>query len=87
MIKGKTKSGFKFKIDETKLNDYRFMKDLSKMEENPLRFPAVLEKLLGEEQEEALLEHLEDENGHVDAEKVAEELAEILSSGKETKNS
>lgn len=86
MIKGKTKSGFKFKIDETKLNDYRFMKDLSKMEENPLRFPAVLEKLLGEEQEEALLKHLEDEDGRVDTEKVGDELAEILSSGKEVKN-
>lgn len=86
MIKGTTKSGFKFEIDETKLNDYRFMKDLSKMEENPLRFPAVLEKILGDEQEEALMKHLEDEEGRVDTEKVAEELADILSNGKETKN-
>ena len=86
MIKGTTKSGFKFQIDETKLNDYRFMKDLSKMEENPLRFPAVLEKILGSDQEEALLNHLEDADGRVDTEKVAEEVADILSSGKETKN-
>lgn len=86
MIKGKTKSGFEFEIDEEKLNDYRFLKEVARVEDNPLRFPFLLEKMLSDEQEEKLMQHLEDEKGRVDPEKVMEEVKDIFQSTNELKN-
>lgn len=86
MIKGKTKSGFEFEINEEKLNDYRFLKEVARVEDNPLRFPFLLEKMLSEEQEEELMNHLEDDEGRVDPQKVMEEVKDIFQSTNELKN-
>lgn len=86
MIKGKTKSGFEFEIDEEQLNDYRFLKEIARVEDNPLRFPFLLEKMLSDEQEERLLKHLEDDKGRVDPEKVMEEIKDIFQTTNELKN-
>jgi len=85
MIKGKTKSGFEFEIDEEQLNDYRFLKEIARVEDNPLRFPFLLEKMLSEDQEERLMQHLEDEEGRVDPDKVMEEVKDIFQSTNELK--
>lgn len=86
MIKGKTKSGFEFEINEEQLNDYRFLKEVARVEDNPLRFPFLLEKMLSEDQEEKLIKHLEDDNGRVDPQKVMEEVKDIFQSTSELKN-
>lgn len=85
MIKGKTKSGFEFEINEEQLNDYRFLKEVARVEDNPLRFPFLLEKMLSEEQEERLMKHLEDKEGRVDPDKVMEEVKDIFQSTNELK--
>lgn len=86
MIKGKTKSGFNYEIDEEALNDYRLLKEIARVEEEPLRFPFLLERLLTSEQEEKLLDHLEDEKGRVDPDKVMDEIKDIFSNTKPLKN-
>lgn len=86
MIKGTTKSGFEFEIDEEMLNDYRFFKELARVDDDPLRFPFLLEKMLSEEQEERLMKHLEDDKGRVDPEKVMEEIKDIFQTTNELKN-
>lgn len=85
MIKGKTKSGFEFEINEEQLNDYRFLKEVARVEDNPLRFPFLLEKMLSEDQEERLMKHLEDDKGRVDPDKVMEEVKDIFQSTNELK--
>ena len=86
MIKGKTKSGFNYEIEEEALNDYRLLKEIARVEEEPLRFPFLLERLLTSEQEEKLLNHLEDEKGRVDPDKVMDEIKDIFSNTKPLKN-
>lgn len=83
MVKGTTKSGFEFEIDETRLDDYEFIEMLSDIEEDMTIFPKVARKILGVKQHNALKEHLRDENGIVPATAFEAEITEILSYGNE----
>ena len=88
MLKGKTESGFKFEIDESIADDMEFVEALAEVDENPLRFPKVLVRALGEEQKQRLYEHLRGKNGTVSTQKVMDEFTEMLNkAGDETKNS
>lgn len=87
MIKGKTKSGFEFQIPEENLDNYDFIDALSKTDENPIHLPRAVEILLGTEQKDRLLDHLREDNGKVKFTKVTDELMEIMTSTKQTKNS
>ena len=58
---------------------------MARVEDNPLRFPFLLEKMLSEEQEERLMKHLEDKEGRVDPDKVMEEVKDIFQSTNELK--
>lgn len=90
MRKGKTESGFEFELDEQELDDMRFLTLLSKSRNDPLYFPEVIEKMLGEEQADRLYKHLEqmeDGNGHATIEATNDIIAEIMTlAGDETKN-
>lgn len=86
MIKGKTKSGFEFEIDEANVNDYRLLKLIAQAETNKMAIADIVSRLFGEEQEERLLKHLEDENGRVNLELVDAEIAEIFLKVREVKN-
>lgn len=86
MIKGKTKSGFEFEIDEANVNDYRLLKLITQAETNKMVITDIVSRLFGEEQEEKLLKHLEDEHGRVDLELVDAEIAEIFLKVREVKN-
>lgn len=87
MRKGKTESGFEFEIDEQALDDMRFLRLLSKSRKDPLYFPDVIEKMLGEEQADRLYDHLEVEGGRVPIEAMSDIVAEIMTlAGDETKN-
>ena len=88
MIKGKTKSGFNFEIDEKIADDMEFLDLLVKTEENPIYIGQVLETLLGKEQKAALYDHIRDkETGRVSIEKASDTLIEMLeNAGEEIKN-
>lgn len=85
MLKGKTKSGFEFNIDEKIVNDYRFFELLSEVEDNYLLTPKLVNKILGLEGKERLIKHLE-KNGFVDSEDVLTEVGEIIQKVGEIKN-
>ena len=88
MLRGKTSTGFEFEINEAELDDMEFLDALAEVEENPLTFSKVCQKLLGTEQKKRLYNHLRDKNGKVPIAKVSEAVEEIMMlSGEDVKNS
>ena len=87
MIKGETKSGFRYEFPKENLDNYELVEIIAEAQENPLLFPKMVNLLLGKEQTEKLKEHLRNENGIVSTEKTSQEIMEIFENQKETKNS
>lgn len=85
MTKGTLDSGFEFEIDETRLDDMRFLEDLAAMDENPLLMPRVIEKMLGKEQKERLYTHLE-KDGKVSIADFSAAISEIFEKSSKLKN-
>ncbi len=83
-IKGKTKSGFEYKLLEARLNDFELIEEFAELDNNPLLLPRILERLLGKEQKANLYEHVRDEDGIVPIDLITDEMMEIFTS--ETKN-
>lgn len=79
MIKGKTKSGFKYQIDEVKLDDMELFDLFAEVDTNPLLFPKILSEVLGEEQKKALYDHCRADDGRVPVDTVSAETREIFS--------
>lgn len=92
MLEGKTKSGFKFKIDERVLEDWRLIKNIQLAESGDLNEKVVgvsslVSMLLGDN-EPKLMDHIAKKNGgFIPTEALIEELAEIITNSKELKNS
>lgn len=86
MIKGKTKTGFEFQIEDAVLNDYELLEMFAEVDENPLLVPKLVRTILGEEQKNKLIDHVRDEKGRASVDKISMELENILNSGTETKN-
>lgn len=79
MIKGKTASGFNFKIDEEARDDMELLELLTDMDRGETsQAPKVVEMLLGAEQKKALYEHCRGKSGRVSATRVFEELTAIF---------
>lgn len=79
MVKGKTSTGFEFSVDETLLQNYRFVKRLAHVAKNDYtEFFDLFTEILGESQEEALIQYLEEKNGQATTEQMAKEFADIL---------
>lgn len=88
MIKGKTKRGFEFHIEEEVLDDYEILEDLCAIDEGEVnKIPKVAIKILGDEQIKKLKDHIRGENGRVSALKMGEAIGEILTGCNEGKNS
>ena len=87
MIKGRTKSGFEYEFPEENLNNYELLEMLGETESNPLYLSRTINLLLGKEQAVAMKEHLRTESGIVPTDKITEELMDIFTNQKETKNS
>lgn len=89
----KTKSGFECKVNEKKAADWRFVKYLamcdSKDESDMLKgITSAVPFLLGKDGEDALIKHLEDEDGIVSSEAMMTEFKEIMTAiGDKAKNS
>ncbi|MCR5236464.1 MAG: hypothetical protein K6E34_04580 [Lachnospiraceae bacterium] len=94
MIEGKTPSGFKYKLDERALDDWRLVDSLAKINRNKGnlmgQFDAVSEicDLLLGDSKDSLMEHIQKKNdGFIPADIVEKELTDIIKSAKEIKNS
>lgn len=88
MVKGKTKSGFEFEIDEQAVNDMRVIDAMVEVEEGNLGGVSRLISLLfTKEQKKAFYDHLHLENGRVPLDTASKEIFEILGYNGETKNS
>lgn len=86
VIKGKTSTGFAFSISKNALNNFELLDYFSGLDEDPLLLPKILKILLGEEQKQALYDHVRLEDGTVPTEKIEAEIEEIFSSKAEIKN-
>ena len=77
MIEGKTTTGFKFKFNENRLKDMRFIEILSEVDSNPLLLPKMVTFVLGKELKDKLYEHVE-KDGIISVEDVSKEMEEIF---------
>ena len=73
-----TWDGNEYTAAASAFGDYRTFRLLSKMEKNPAVLPEILDRLLGEDQHDALIEASEDENGHVPTERIGEFLKALF---------
>lgn len=78
MIEGRTKSGFKYSIEEDNI-DQELLDALAEADDgNPLKISKVIRLMLGDEQRKRLYDHLRDEKGHVPIKAVIDTFSEIL---------
>lgn len=82
---GVTKSGFEYSIPKKNLNNYELVEVLGEVDTNPLYLPKVLKLLLGKEQTQKLKNHLRDDDGIVDTDKMTAELEDIFKAQKKLK--
>ena len=82
---GVTKSGFAYSIPKKNLNNFELVEALGEIEDNPLVLPKVLKLLLGKEQTQKLKNHLRDDDGIVDTDKMTAELEDIFKAQKKLK--
>lgn len=81
-----TRSGFNYTLSADTLNNYELIEVMAEVDSNPMLFPKVLKLLLGEEQKQALQDHLRTESGIVPLDKLRDELMDIFNTNQETKN-
>lgn len=84
----KTSSGFEFEIIGGVFDDWELIELLAELGEgNGLKLPAVVKKLLGDEQAAALKEHCRDRrSGKVTVKAMNAEIAEIITLSGKKKN-
>jgi len=76
-VKGTTKTGFEYEIEEKRLANYELIEALNDLDDNPLVITKVVKMLLGNQTED-LKNHVRDEDGIVDAEKMSAEIVDIF---------
>lgn len=81
MLKGTTKSGFKYEVSDELLNNYELIEVLADVDTNPLLLPKLVKMLLGDEQKNALANHVRTESGVVPLDSISVEVMEIFQSG------
>ncbi len=92
MLKGKTASGFSFKISEDTRDDMELLENIARYDAGErMTLPLILKALLGEDQKKKLYEHCRGKNGKVSSKMVLDEVKnifeEINKSEDDTKNS
>lgn len=90
MVKGTTKTGFKFSIDPDAVRDMEFIELAAAAEENGLLLPKMIERVLGKSQKQKLYDHVRNSKGRVMVDDINDEIKEIfdsLNTNNETKNS
>lgn len=83
MIKGKTKSGFRYSIDENVITDFEFIENLEKVMDNGVGLSKALIFLLGEKQKKALINYVRDKKTkRVPVKDLMKEVEDMLSNPK-----
>lgn len=78
MIKGKTQSGFAYKLDESKLDDMEILEFLAEIDDDMTKLPKLLELFLGKEQKQELYDFVKKSDGHVSITSTQKILMEIF---------
>lgn len=90
MVKGKTRTGFKFTCDGKLMHDVEFLEEFAAVQKGDgLEVFDLIKKILGADQKQALYEHIRNEEGIVTTDALHEELSDIfeaLGEADETKN-
>ncbi|MDD6561366.1 MAG: hypothetical protein PUF17_10455 [Lactimicrobium massiliense] len=87
VIKGITKSGFSFEVDEAVFNDAELLEDLAALDDGDvMKYPKVVKKILGTKQKAKLYDHVRDENGIVPLDKLGDEILDIFNANRKGKN-
>ena len=96
MITGKISSGFEFKVDETVMDDWEFVKAIGlseskKIGERVYGMTKIIEMLLGSKGEEDLMNHIRSKNNgkctQTDMSEAILEMFDVIKGEKEAKNS
>lgn len=85
MLKGKTKTGFEYEINQENLDDMEFLELLNEVDTNPLLLPKLAVILLGEDGKKRLYEHVR-KDGRVPISAVSDILMDIFNNHKDLKN-
>ena len=87
MLKGKTKSGFKFEIDKEVLDDWELLELLEKIDSGDVSvMPKAITFLLGDRQYQNLKKFIKKRDGKIKITTMVEEFNQIMTAQKETKN-
>lgn len=88
-MKGTTRSGFAFEVDENAFNDMEVVDVLSSEEmHSTYKMSFLVSRVLGEKQKKALYDHLRDASGRVPVDAVEREMEDIFAAfGNQGKNS
>lgn len=86
VLKGTTKSGFKFELDQERLNNYELLESISEIDEDPFAITKVLDLLLGKEEKNRLKEHIRNDEGIISVDEMTDEITEMFQSVDQTKN-
>ena len=79
MLKGKTKSGFEFEVDEAVFDDWELIEDLEQSGENAYAQIRAVKRVLGNgEQYARAKEFCRDASGHVKSDKMIHILTDII---------
>ena len=89
MVKGKTKTGFAFSVDEDAMNDMELVDVLADKEtDDAFRMSYILKRLLPAEQRKKLYDHVRTDTGRVPVDAVVTEIEDIFAAmGDPGKNS
>ena len=78
-MKGITKSGFRYRLDKEKLNDWEILEMFADLDNNDVtKMVPLAKKLLGMNQYNALKKHCRNDKGIVQADKMNQEIIEIF---------
>jgi hypothetical protein len=78
MIKGTTKSGFRYEVSDKLSDDWKVFKLIALVEEDGTAIPKLVDAILGQKQSENLEKFLEKRDGYVSTAKITEEVMEIF---------
>lgn len=88
ILKGKTESGFEYRIPKKRLKNFYLMRAASKMEKGDFEAAEkMLNLLFGQEQAEKFLNHLEEGEDFLDSEVLFADIKSIFEANKELKKS
>ena len=79
VVKGKTKTGFEFELDNELIDDYEVLEMYEDITETGLGARKLLTRLIGEDGYNRLKEHCRKKDGTISAKRIGHEMNDIMS--------